>query len=116
MKQDAFRRGPVFRLCGWDHKRPNFLTASSMDFVFSINAYMLCSLKSSCCDNTRTFGAICRDDVTCIHRNSVTHYGNPSACDTIMSRRSSRGDAASIHGEADLAQIGNVTHRSVDHR
>jgi hypothetical protein len=33
-------------------------------FVFSMYAYMLCSLKSSCCDNTRTLGAISRGTTT----------------------------------------------------
>src|ERR1700753_926292 len=47
-----------------NYNLPNFLTASSIDFVFSINAYILCSLKSSCCDNASTLGAISRGTTT----------------------------------------------------
>src|SRR6202167_5874134 len=60
--------------------------------------------------------AIRGDDVAGIDLDSVTHDWNSRARNPIVSGGSGRDDAARIDGESNFAQIGYVTHASVDDR
>src|SRR5205085_10172045 len=46
------------------YRRPNCLTASWIDFSFSMTGYMECSLKSICCARFKTSTALARGMIT----------------------------------------------------
>src|SRR5271156_6071499 len=46
------------QLDSFAYSRPNFLTASTIDFICSIRGYIECSLKSICCARVSTSWAL----------------------------------------------------------